>query len=115
MKRSRLDLVPREIRDEIYWWFGLGTRSSTITYASAAAQLRHFFFLVEDMKPMMRHCMKHDMADLETICALMRTKSLFRDEIAELMFEHSALIIEVRENLYVGISKSWMVTFLDMN
>ena len=101
---SRLELLPRELRDKIYWELGLGTKTEQVTYASAQSTWRHTFFMVEGHKPyvMMRHPLWYDaLTDLRTLNALVRTKRLFRDEILDAMFVGANLSIQMGKPLYV--------------
>ena len=101
---SRLELLPRELRDKIYWELGLGTKTEQVTYASAQSTWRHTFFMVEGHRPyvMMRHPLWYDATTtLKPLHALVRTKRLFLDEILDAMFVGASLIMQMGKPLYV--------------
>ena len=101
---SILELLPREIRNDIYSHVGLGTALGHMSHGVPVA-CRHIFEIRNSKIMVFRSAVEGEewkggfdtLVDAKTLVKLMATKSMFKEEIAELLFTHAVLVIAFDE------------------
>lgn len=101
--QSKLEHVPREIRDIIYKHLGLATTTIEANFGGVKVRCRHVF--VSGNQSLRVQPAEHDEAgdsspptlELSAALALAGTRRIFRAEINDLLFGNAVLVFDIDE------------------